>query len=373
MAAGLAHEINNPLSFVTANLRYALDGLPKNPARQAAQGAAAQSFVEVEDALREAEIGGKRIAQIVSSLQTFVRQPDPSDSRASPAEARRWALNITQLELRRRARVVTEIADLPQVRCNETRLSQVFINLLLNAAQAIPPGGPHEHRVSVVGRVDGDGWVVVEVSDTGEGIAPAVLGRIFEPFFTTREIGQGAGLGLSISHAIVESAGGQLTATSEVGRGSTFRVRLPVAPGQQKAPAGPGQPGRRRILVIDDEPMILRLVQRILADEHQVTTLDSAEKALVLLAEGARFDVIICDLMMPGLNGIDLHSALVRDYPDQVERIVFISGGATSARTADFLAQFPDHQLEKPFNHAVLRAMISRIPALPAATNPPGA
>ncbi len=400
LAVGIIQEIHTPLSFMAANVRYALDELPKNKARAAAEGEERLAFRRVEEALQEAEIGGHRIAQLVASLQSFARQPEaapPSGPRqpsspglpsaltvlAAPtppetpgaadlAGALRWALSITSFALRQRARLVVEISDLPPVQANEARLSQVFLNLLLNAAQAIPPGAPTEHQVRVVARVDRDGWVVAEVSDSGAGLSPDAMAHLFEPFFTTKQPGQGAGLGLAISQNIVSAVGGALTVTSEEGRGATFCVRLPVVPGPGRAASGSRLPragSQRRVLVIDDEPMILRLVRRVLADDHQVTTLDEAEKALTLLDSGARFDVIICDLMMPGMGGIDFHTILARTHPEQADRVVFISGGATNAKTADFLALFPGRQLEKPFNHAALKALIA---SSPRSEDPPG-
>jgi PAS domain S-box-containing protein len=364
MVAGVAHEINNPLTFVTSNLHLALAEIARNPARLAAQGDDGVAFAGIEEALREAALGGERIAQIVAGLKAMVRQPDRVQESADLAEALRWALNVSSAELRQRARVTTALAAVPPVRCDETQLGQVFINLLQNAAQAIPPGEPERHEVHVSARVDGE-WVVTEIHDSGSGIPPEHLNHIFEPFFTTKPIGKGTGLGLSICHGIIKSSGGELTATSEVGQGTTFTVRLPFALNLRPAPAPPPalalRGARARLLAIDDEPLILRVVRRILGDEHDVTTLESAAQALDLLASGARFDVILCDLMMPGMTGIDLHESVSRDYPDQAARMVFLSGGARNASSAAFLERFAGRHLDKPFDRSALQALIHRV------------
>ena len=363
MVAGVAHEVNNPLTFVTSNLHVALEGIARNPARLAAEGDDRRAFESIEEALREAALGGERIARIVAGLKALVQPSDRLQESADLEGALRWALSVSASELRQRARVSTMLAALPRVGCDETRLGQVFINLLQNAAQAIPPGEPERHEVRVSTRVDG-AWVVTEIQDSGSGIKPEHLAHVFEPFFTTKPVGLGTGLGLSICHGIIQSSGGELTATSEVGEGTTFTVRLPLALGLPSASATPAlapRGARPRLLAIDDEPLILRVMRRILADEHEVTTLESAAQTLDLLASGARFDVILCDLMMPGMTGIDLHEALSRDYPDQAARMIFLSGGATNARSAAFLERFAGRHLGKPFDRGALGALIDQL------------
>jgi PAS domain S-box-containing protein len=378
MVAGVAHEINNPLTFVTSNLQLALEEFAQNPARLAAQGNDRLAFARIEEALREAALGSERIAHIVADLKALVRQPERPQEKESAdlAGALRWALSVSSSELQQRARITTTLAATPPVQCNETRLGQIFINLLQNAAHAIPPGDPGGHEVRVSTRVDG-AWVVAEIQDSGGGIPPEHLAHIFEPFFTTKPPGQGTGLGLSICHGIIQSSGGDLTVTSKVGRGTTFTVRLPFAlappptPVPPPAPASPPTPApppapaprvaRTRLLVIDDERMILRLLQRMLGDEHEITALESAAQALDLIASGARFDVILCDLMMPQMTGIDLHKALSLAHPDQAARMIFLSGGATDASAVAFLERVAGRHLDKPLDRGALRALIDQI------------
>jgi CheY-like chemotaxis protein len=211
------------------------------------------------------------------------------------------------------------------------------------------------------------GRVVIEVSDTGCGIPPENLARIFDPFFTTKAPGVGTGLGLSIVHGIVAAMQGEISVESTVGQGSTFRVVLPVAPpepgdepregaGAARAPSCP----RARILVVDDEPLVGTVLERTLGDEHTLVTCGGAREALDRLARGETFDLIFSDLLMPGLTGMDLHAALVRDHPALARRVIFLTGGACTEAAREFLAQPGMECVEKPFDLESIRQAIAR-------------
>jgi len=214
-----------------------------------------------------------------------------------------------------------------------------------------------------VTRADGDGRVIIEVSDTGAGIPGEALPRIFDPFFTTKPEG-GVGLGLSISHGTVKAMGGELQAESAPGRGSLLRVILPVAKAYRAAApsgvlplrqAGP----RRRVLVIDDEPMVGHALARVLADESDVEVLTEARGALALIAAGS-FDLVLCDLMMPVMTGMDLFAEVVRKAPRMAGRIVFMTGGAFTPRARAFLESVSNPCLEKPIDVGRLRSLVAR-------------
>ncbi|MFP2911987.1 sensor histidine kinase [Pyxidicoccus sp. 3LFB2] len=237
IAAGVGHEINNPLAFILSNLEYIHQEL-----QQKAQ-LSEQERQEVLEALAETRDGAERIRLIVRDLQTLSRSEDVGTGPSDLAAVLRTAAKMAGHELRHRARLVVECEGLPLVQGNSARLGQVFLNLLLNAAQSIPVGDVEQNQVRVVARPALPGRVEVEVSDTGCGIAPEHRERIFDPFFTTKPLGVGTGLGLAVCHGIVTSLGGTLTVDSEPGRGSTFRVTLPVAgafvaqPARQQADA----------------------------------------------------------------------------------------------------------------------------------------
>jgi CheY-like chemotaxis protein len=275
----------------------------------------------------------------------------------------RAAVNLAQNEIRHRARLVIQLDPVPTVLSSEGQLGQVFVNLLVNAGQAIPEGQPSLHQVRIVTRVDPEGWAVVEVSDTGAGIPAALRARIFEPFFTTKPVGTGTGLGLSICHGIVTSLGGEIEVESEPLQGTTFRVRLPPAHRVDRktparaAPAPPPVP-RARILVVDDEPLIGKSVQRMFAREHEVLAFTDPREALARLLAGEGFDLVLCDVMMPELSGMDLLRELDRRRPGASEALVFITGGAFGSGTQEFLDRCGHPHLLKPFEVEALREML---------------
>jgi CheY-like chemotaxis protein len=269
-------------------------------------------------------------------------------------------------EIRHRARVVSSYEPgLPLVQSDASRLGQVFLNLLLNAAQAIGEGHADKNEIRIRATATGDRKKVrVDVIDTGAGIAPAVLHRIFDPFFTTKAPGAGTGLGLSISHQIVRSMDGEIAVESEPGRGSTFSVTLPVAAKQRVSEAStPPRPRgfSKRILLIDDEAAVGRSLGILLAPETEVVSVQRAGDALARLANGERFDAIVCDLMMPEISGIELYDRLASVAPECTGKIIFMTGGAFTPDAREFLARLDRPHLEKPFSEAQLRQAIESL------------
>jgi len=223
LAAGVAHEINNPLSFVISNLSFLATEL-RALAAELPEGRTA----EVEEVLREAEMGANRVRQIVGDLKTFSRADDDVPTAVNLQNVLESALTIARAELRARARVVRDYAEVPLVEGSEGRFGQVFLNLLINAAQSIPPGQPERNEIRVRLRALQE-HVMVEVKDTGAGIPVEMRSRIFDPFFTTKPVGEGTGLGLFVCQGIVTRFGGEIAVESEVGQGTTFRVIFPVS------------------------------------------------------------------------------------------------------------------------------------------------
>src|SRR5919201_2624960 len=267
LSGGIAHEINNPLSSVLANLALLEQELPKVLSKT-------PHAAELLEAVAEAHRGADRVAQIVRGLKIFSRG---LDERRQPLDIAQVAENVLQLvanELRHRARVVRDFYPAPPVDASESHIGQVLVNLLLNATQSLPEGQADRNEVRVVIRPNGAAEGVLEVRDTGAGMPPEVLARVFDPFFTTRPIGSGPGLGLSICHGIVTSLGGRIEAESTVGRGSTLRVTLPACAPQRPVPVetpGPRGPRRARILLVEDDALVARAVRRTLSREHEVT------------------------------------------------------------------------------------------------------
>jgi CheY-like chemotaxis protein len=277
------------------------------------------------------------------------------------------ALQMVRNQLVQRARLELGVAeDLPPTRAQTSELGRVFLNLLVNAAQAIPEGSPEEHRISVRARASGE-TVVVEVSDTGAGIPPELRERIFEPFFTTKPVGVGIGLGLSIAATIVEAAGGKIEVDSAVGHGSTFRVLLPAAR-PDSGPAARAEPRqgvarvtRRRVLVIDDEPLVRRALERQLQAQHEVESIGSAAEALLRVEAGGRWDAILCDLMMTGTDGIAFYEALETRCPALRDHLAFLTGGAFGERATRFLAGRDVIVVTKPATREELLGVVERL------------
>jgi signal transduction histidine kinase len=222
LAAGLAHEINNPLTYLLLELQQAMRLLPA-----ATTDGNRPLVAQLERLVRDALEAGERIRGITTAIRAFSR---PDDIRVRPVDIRApldAAVKLAANEIRGRARLATHYPDPFIVMANEGQLGQVFLNLLTNAAHAIPEGSVDAHEIRVQSSLENDN-VIVEISDTGSGIPPHLIGRVFEPFFSTKPVGQGTGLGLSISHNIVTAFGGSIAVTSEAGRGTTFRVLLPT-------------------------------------------------------------------------------------------------------------------------------------------------
>lgn len=224
LAAGMAHEINNPMTYVLLNLTHVLRVLPSLSTELNAR-----TVDQLETLVKGALDGVERIRSVTSGIRAFSRSDDVVMTQIDVRSVLDAAIKMVAHEMRHRARLVRTYLPVPLVKANEGRLGQVFLNLLTNAVQAIPEGQAESHQIDVRTSVDAQGRVVVEVADSGQGVPESLLSRIFEPFFSTKPTGQGTGLGLSISLGIVTAIGGEITVASHPGRGSTFRVLLPAA------------------------------------------------------------------------------------------------------------------------------------------------
>jgi signal transduction histidine kinase/DNA-binding response OmpR family regulator len=369
LAAGVAHEINNPASFVLANIE-AVAGLLRSTDEALTEGAGANRTRVVKDLLfeamtivQESKEGMARIHRIVRDLHSFSRVDDSDSTVADVNSAVESALTMLRNELRYRTTVERELRAAQPVQANAARLGQVFLNLILNAAHALPEGNLNRNQLRVRS-FDEDGTVVVEVEDNGPGIAPEIMPRIFESFFTTKPPGLGTGLGLPISREIVRSLGGELTAESpargpdrrpfdgESGPGALFRVRLPALEGPVVEPARPsgGAPRRRRrIVAVDDEALLLKAYRRMLGEHHDIETRLGAREALALFEKDRAFDAVLCDLQMPEMSGAEFYAIVARRWPELAQRFIFITGGAFSPEARRFLEEGLVSCVNKPF------------------------
>lgn len=359
LAAGVAHEINNPLAVVLANLEFAV----KDARELEAQAGASPRLTDIRECLAEAREAADRVRQIVKDLKIFSRAEEDRRGAVDTRRVLESALRMAWNEIRHRARLVKEYDEVPLVLANESRLGQVFLNLVVNAAQALPEGAANTNEIRVRTSTDAAGRVVVEIRDSGSGMPPETLKRLFTPFFTTKQVGVGTGLGLAICHRIVTGLGGEIAVESQVGVGTTFKVFLPAAQAEGVEPevarVASAATRRGRVLVIDDDPMITSVVRRVLSAEHDVLLLTGAEEALSCISAGQRFDVILCNVMMPVVTGMDFYERLAEQLPDQSARIVFLTGGAFTLRAREFLDKVPNARLEKPFDTQNLRSVVN--------------
>ena len=395
LAAGVAHEINNPLAYTLYNLESVVEDLPGvlgacrelvssasvapgAGALDREHAAAPDRLEELMEQTREALDGAQRIRTIARTLATFSRIEHAEEGPVDIRRAAEHAGNMARNEAKYRARLQLDLSPAPRVLGSEGKLAQVFLNLLINAAHAIEEGDVQGNEIRVRTYADGD-WAVAEVRDTGKGIAKEDRARLFDPFFTTKALGEGSGLGLSISEKIITEMGGEIRCESEVGRGSTFTIRLPAMPADRKArpadrprakPAAAG--ARGRVLAVDDEPGIRSAFQRMLGrDGHEVVTASSGEEGKKILDADQRFDVIVLDLMMPQVSGMELHRWLAENHPALAERVVFVTGGVFTPRARAYLSENDNLLLEKPLDIARFCKIVNDRVATQRAAPPP--
>jgi two-component system, cell cycle sensor histidine kinase and response regulator CckA len=349
LSAGVAHEINNPLAYVLLNLEFlaqAMGLLPETPER-------AVLLRRVQDA----QHGAERVATIVRDLRTFARDDASSRGPVSLEKTLEAAVSMASAELEKRARVVRRYDPVAHVLGNPARLEQVFVNLLTNAAQSLPEGGPEKNVITLT-LFEDDHTVYVGVSDTGSGMPEDVKRQIFDPFFTTKPPGVGTGLGLPICQGIVRAHGGSIDVASTPGEGSTFTVTLPRAEagahaGHEHAAGSRQRTLRGRILIVDDDVNVGRTLSLALQQIHDVTVVTSGREALAEL-HAARFsggyDAILCDVLMPGMTGSELFDRARGELPGLDARFIFMSGGLFSGGAAELAKKSQNRVLEKPFD-----------------------
>jgi len=355
LAAGIAHEINNPLAILMGNLSCAETLLDSSLA-------AARLREHVRASLEAAH----RIRGIVRDVGSFARQNAPVRA-VDPRAVLEGALAMVESELRQRANVERRHESVPPVLADEGRLAQVFVNLLLNALQAMPEGvGPGE--ICTRTYTSHAGEAVIEVRDTGCGIPADLLDAVFDPFFTTKPPGEGTGLGLSICASIIKSLGGSIRVDSKVAAGSTFRITLPRAEALADAADHASKPSRKkhapsrsRILVIDDEERVAEVLVMLLGDQHDVDVVTSGRLALERLLEDRSYDAVLCDLNLKDFPSWSLYDELSARKPDIARRFIFMTGGAYTARSRELLARAPNACLEKPFIPSELHQQLERV------------
>jgi len=353
MSSGIAHEINNPLTSVIGYSQLLLErDIPE----------------DIGEDVRIIADGAQRVADIVKRLLTFARQYEPVKSSNDINQIIEVTLELRGYELKTgNIEVITRLdPELPWVICDAGQLQQVFMNITINAEIEMRKAHDKGRLVIKTERIDDS--IRISFTDDGPGITKEDLSRIFDPFFTTREVGDGTGLGLSISHGIITDHGGQIYAESESGKGTTFFVELPIITEQElpQAIEEAGEEGVKkalpaRILVVDDEPSILTYLDKLLtAQGHQVETADNPVYGLNKIKEN-RYRLILLDIKMPGMSGIELYHSIGEISPSLTRRVVFITGDMMSADTKRFITESKVPYITKPFDTRKLKKELNRI------------
>ena len=377
LAAGVAHEINNPAAILLANfdaldaqittLRSAIDGARgRLGAAEVARMEA--SLAETTEIVRVGLAEVERIATIVRALRNFASVDSEAIGTVRLHELAEQACALISREIAQRATLTRALAVTPAIAGDAAKLTQSIANLLLNAAQAIDEGAADRNEIAVSTSVEGD-TIVLRVRDTGRGIPPELRERVFEPFFSTRPREKGSGLGLPLAADIAHQHRGELRLESEVGRGTTAELRIPIDTGLG-TPAPPPPPiaeRRPRVLFIDDEAQILRAYERLLASSYDVVTASSGDAAIALLERDRAWDAIVCDILMPSVDGAAVWEWVEATAPDLRDRFLFCSGGAFTDRGAALAAAQRERLLHKPLRRAQIVAAIAGVMARGAA------
>lgn len=375
--AEVAHEINNPTAYVMHNLEAMKDNL----SRALGAGEAclcrnngeelALRLHELAEIVDESLEGIGQLRSIVKDLRHFSRadEDDSAPGELAPVDLHhviQSACKLVQNTIAGRARLVKDLQPVPRVMGHHSKLVQVFCNLLTNAAHAIDRGTPEDNLIRVCTR-ERDGMVVATVEDTGCGIPEHVRRQVFEPFFTTKSKDMGNGLGLSLSADIVRALGGTIAFAANPPRGTRFEVRLATA--RAAAPVSvhvprrtaPPHAGRARVLLVDDEPGMLRAYRRVLTPRHDVIMAASGQQALDIVERDTEFDAVICDFLMPGVDGPMVYQAVAHKDPELASRIVFCTGGAVTHQARAFIRATSNTVLEKPVSPELLLGAIEQL------------
>jgi two-component system cell cycle sensor histidine kinase/response regulator CckA len=362
LAAGIIHEINNPMTFLLANLEYINKQIQVVMHDKKKQ----QDFLQkLNEIIEESIQGVQSVNTIIKDLKGFARVDYKHFVPANVHEAISVAIHMAHSQYKNKAKLETDFAvDMPLLMLDVNKLEQVILNLIVNAAQAMDNSNYCNNLICIKTTKEINA-IRIDISDTGIGISSDILPRIFEPFFTTKPVGVGTGLGLSICYDIVKNMGGEIKVDSVPQKGTVFSIYLPmqltVSPGAESPKLEPVIETPKNILVVNDSPALLIIIKRILEKHHQVTTCDSRAALELLVSPKKKFDAIITDLNMPDISGIDIYKYVSKNIPELENRIIFITSGAYTAMMKEFISSINNPLLEKPFTTNQLQQALSNI------------
>ncbi|MEE2750512.1 MAG: ATP-binding protein [Myxococcota bacterium] len=351
LAAGVAHEINNPLTYVLANLEEASNRIAHLDSTDLEA-----NLQKANQCLHIASEGAGRVQRTIQDLKTLSRSDDEPILPVDVQEVLDSTIGIALNTVRHRGKLNTSHEQTRSALANKSRLGQVFLNLIINASESLPED---QNLQIYIDSYETKEHIVVEVRDTGSGIPTEQLDRIFDPYYTTKPVGVGTGLGLWVSRNLLHNMGGEIEVESTVGEGSLFRVKLKATnerppPPQDTPLSAPRLDIKANILIVDDEPAIVDLVSDILLPYHQVSGAGGGTIAMKRILE-EKFDLVICDLMMPDLSGMDLYEKLMEAQPQDIPLFLFLTGGAVNNKSREFVNDPAHTVLQKPFQPKSLR------------------
>ena len=363
LAGGMAHSLNNPLTYVLLNLDHLAKKLPQ----------IAGDSTQIADALArltEAREGAERMANTVKRMRNLARTDDSETRAIDLTSVLESVVEIVGNELHHRGRLITEFSVVPTLIANESRIEQVCLGVVLFAARMLPEDTAKTNRIRLSVYPDDRQYAIVQLVCEGVNLDEHQLSTLFEPFAPSDEA-RTAGFGLNICQGLVEQLGGQIQAESIPGTGLSLTITLPCtrhsyttepppSSTQQSSNPPTNGAGSAKVLVIDDDPGVGRALRLMLEDEHDVICYTSPREALRKLLQDQDFDLIFCDLMMPELTGMDIFQVLRFNRPGYETRLVFMTGGAFTASAKRFLALVPNARIEKPFNLKALQRMVQR-------------
>lgn len=357
LVAGVAHELNNPLTSISGYAQLLLRNRTLNDEIRA----------DLEQIRQQAERAGR----IVRNLLMFAREhkPERLATQINEVIQSTLALQVYQLRVDNITVQLDLDPELPSTVADPHQLQQVLLNLITNARQAMNERGSGILTIRTRRHEAADGrYIEISISDNGVGIPAQYLDKVFNPFFTTKPVGQGTGLGLSICYGIIQEHQGQIWIESREGVGTTVFIRLPIietsvgVPAPSSAAADTESGPQQRVLVVDDEESVLRMLQRLLGElGHQTTVVSDVDSALRALATRP-YDLVITDLRMPQKSGFDLSEEIRRLYPHLAERIIFISGDTLSTLKPHQKEQLHGRLLSKPFSIPQLAELLRNLP-----------
>lgn len=360
VAAGVGHELNQPASVLRMNLETLRAGMTDAAGGGARADAADEAKAVLDDCMRAVD----ELAVLSADLRVLAlfRQTNKRGTVASLNACAERAVRFAEAYLRPIADVTVELSEIPEARAEESGLTQVLVSLFAHALGALEPEEPtRRFKVAVRTRME-EGHVVFSLSDDGPGMPPDVLAKVFNPLAIEAGDAPSFRMGLSYSSKLAASWGGVLQVHSELDVGSVYELRLLPSRAQLKVvpdDAGAQETGTR-VLVVDDEPSVLRAVKRILRDGYEVDVVDNGREALALL--GSReYRAVLCDLQMPRPDGVEIYDHLAESKPEMLARLAFMTGGALSSRITSFLTRVERAGmpvLDKPFDHRLVRQLV---------------